>query len=1075
MDSLPSLQSLHQSLTCEDAAEAEEELLSVISHLLVCAIEDPGIPNPVRHTTLLGQSLRTADITNSNISEILRIYLYAVATGEVRTMTGATLDREREKRIADHHQVDSEHVINSSTGKNHVYYEHLHENMTWKLSECLKDKPFVALNPTVKAQILAHLCNDLLLNKAVVKQIEGSLDSMAQHKREKFLIENRIRKYKHLHTRKVRMEQFERQQLLAKQHQEAALKEGFAEPKQQLPQPQPPLNQTTENADNNNETLEKVDSSQSLVKNPSNLTNASSLDNLTDVSEVNNHKEDVAATNDLVVNNKSSEETDSQATKTTTTEETKSNKTDEFALNDSSRNLNNGANTPDINSLLNKKIINRELAGDVSTTDGIMDDDLSDLESEGTTLEEDEDNRMTSDEVQKKLEKILKSSYQNKMLLEQSCNQLRATCYGQDRYWRRYWHLPKAGGIFVEGLESAQNEILKYHAVLEEMYEKDMALTNENGEEPTDIDVKRRSRKRKLTDADDDMDGAKEDEPNDGEQVDSDDDDEEENIPEAHANYIADANAGAGADADADADVDADADAPQSDSGEPASRSSTPLIDEGKHENDTENGPEKPDEKKNSVSNEDDGMMDIEDSIPTAILVQKANKNDETVVEVNSQIGGVNVNPAHVVPHGNAAIDQSTAVAKQESEQNCDNKPKLENGNIGTAGENQGINTERNHSETETDGDHNDVANNIKLEQADGIEMDNKKEIKEELIADVEIKTEVEQSMEKWFSIANREIQLSSMETSIPYTSQATYSNLTCDLILQCQGNRWDIGNNAHHFHVPVEPTPANLTFSRDSVLSLSGLDEDMMARVVKGESKETADGEETDETETKPSTENVNDTLKIEETLQFQLPTYMTNSLGNISTFIQCDNPPPLQMTPDEQQMLEEVKINGLPKRKEKNFVQRELRHGWWKINEVECLNEVVQCLHVRGVRERELRVNLLQTLTDSIDLSTPCHVANLRSPPPCKGYIDPDPFNAWNPQVARRVELALLDQVEALEDKIAGASMQIKGWTAPARDPEVENDLDLVTGIALIRERILELEAAIERRYLKPPLGTR
>lgn len=127
-----------------------------------------------------------------------------------------------------------------------------------------------------------------------------------------------------------------------------------------------------------------------------------------------------------------------------------------------------------------------------------------------------------------------------------------------------------------------------------------------------------------------------------------------------------------------------------------------------------------------------------------------------------------------------------------------------------------------------------------------------------------------------------------------------------------------------------------------------------------------------------------------------------------------------------------------------------------------------------MKGVRERELRVNLLQALTETIDLSTPCPIANLRSPPPAKGYIDPEPMNAWNPAIARRVELSLLDQVESLEDKIAGASMQIKGWTAPTRDADAENELDLVTGITMIRDRILGLEAAIERRYLKPPLGT-
>lgn len=87
MDSLPCLDSLQQALLNE-SIEAEEELLSVMTHLLVCAIEDPGIPNPARHTTLLGQSLRQADITHHNLSEILRIYLYANATGEVKALTG---------------------------------------------------------------------------------------------------------------------------------------------------------------------------------------------------------------------------------------------------------------------------------------------------------------------------------------------------------------------------------------------------------------------------------------------------------------------------------------------------------------------------------------------------------------------------------------------------------------------------------------------------------------------------------------------------------------------------------------------------------------------------------------------------------------------------------------------------------------------------------------------------------------------------------------------------------------------------------------------------------------------------
>lgn len=47
----------------------------------------------------------------------------------------------------------------------------------------------------------------------------------------------------------------------------------------------------------------------------------------------------------------------------------------------------------------------------------------------------------------------------------------------------------------------------------------------------------------------------------------------------------------------------------------------------------------------------------------------------------------------------------------------------------------------------------------------------------------------------------------------------------------------------------------------------------------------------------------------------------------------------------------------------------------------------------------------------------------------------------------------------------------MQVKGWKIPAR--ETPSNLDEVVSIA--KERLIALEAAIERRYLKPPLGVK
>ena len=69
-----------------------------------------------------------------------------------------------------------------------------------------------------------------------------------------------------------------------------------------------------------------------------------------------------------------------------------------------------------------------------------------------------QDEDMTLEELEKKIEKINKqqNAYNRKVI--DCTTKLRATTYGQDRYKRRYWVLPTSGGIFVEGLESAELE-----------------------------------------------------------------------------------------------------------------------------------------------------------------------------------------------------------------------------------------------------------------------------------------------------------------------------------------------------------------------------------------------------------------------------------------------------------------------------------------------------------------------------------------------------------------------------------------------------------------------------------------
>ena len=42
-------------------------------------------------------------------------------------------------------------------------------------------------------------------------------------------------------------------------------------------------------------------------------------------------------------------------------------------------------------------------------------------------------------------------------------------------------------------------------------------------------------------------------------------------------------------------------------------------------------------------------------------------------------------------------------------------------------------------------------------------------------------------------------------------------------------------------------------------------------------------------------------------------------------------------------------------------------------------------------------------------------------------------DPKGKWDNEMALRVDKFILEQVEALEDKVASASMQVPGWRVP------------------------------------------
>ncbi|XP_033154123.1 uncharacterized protein LOC117137026 isoform X5 [Drosophila mauritiana] len=1061
MESLPSLQNLHDALMSDSNADAEEELLSVMTHLLVCAIEDPGVPNPGRHTTLLGQSLRNADITNSNVSEILRIYLYATATGEVRQMHGITVDRERERRVPDHHQLDSDTTTHSHSVKNQEYYKLLHENDTWKLSQSLKDRPFVALNPTRKAQMLAHLCNDLLMNKAVLRQIDGSLETCAQMRKEKYMTDMKVRKYKALHMRKARIEAYERAQaereaamqaLMAQQKLDAerlkAEEEAKAAAAEEAAAAVGTDGEATKGGSPNGEKTEDGDQNEEGAAKEPQQQQPMEVDGVVDEeSLVSPAKTIIQADNSL---------TPSKQDMPTPT----------YQINGSSTPTTSGVTGGDMNALLQAKksgarnSINDEHHHDVS----IIDDDLSDLDSEITNVEEDEDNRLSADELQKKLDKIVRASLNCKEALEKSTNQLRAACFGQDRFWRRYWKLPKAGGIFIEALESAQNDICGYHEALEGMddkkdandekenseNEKDVAA--ESSEQPMEVDESITKLEDGVPTPDVEM---PETNQQNAHQDEEDDDDDVTEINKVEPEIV--------------------------DLGDDDDDAAPPLP---KIE------PPRPEIKVKSE-------MELMGPPPTTMISTKTDFEAEIKIPA---MPGILMPPT--LNNNNTNNNNNN-----NGSDNCD---KLETG-LGLGQQQQ-----------------NFSQSVIKTE-------DVKKE--DDCII---VSTSSVDDTPKWFSIVRREVPLISELPAeeggvVGQELQISYANQNCSAQLQLQGHPWDLINNMQYYSIPMDECKVDTSkLGNECIFSLSGLDEkQMLAKVEeykahKVESKnglgsphrhqETKDDEEqaklkldkeidtemetdadelagkekffrlrsdappdtgggaSEGTDVKPKIE-----LRLDEALSQAYYHNIANmSLSSVQTYIPIDIPLPLSMTPDEHRLLEQVKLSGFPERVHGVYVPRRQRYGWWQLDDEQKLRQLLKTLNPSGLRERELQENLQRFLGLEQPLGVNYKLKSDIDFP--EEFLMPDKKGDWNPKVAKRVELALIEQLESLEDKVASASMQLKNWQLPNR---VESELtldsqedvteeDFVSIIPMIRERIIDLEANIERRYLKPPLGS-
>ncbi|XP_076967178.1 bromodomain adjacent to zinc finger domain protein 2A isoform X3 [Tamandua tetradactyla] len=176
---------------------------------------------------------------------------------------------------------------------------------------------------------------------------------------------------------------------------------------------------------------------------------------------------------------------------------------------------------------------------------------------------------------------------------------------------------------------------------------------------------------------------------------------------------------------------------------------------------------------------------------------------------------------------------------------------------------------------------------------------------------------------------------------------------------------------------------------------------------------------------------------------------------------------------------------------------VPPEMRSGWWWIQDPETLDATLKALHPRGIREKALHKHLskhkdflqevcLRPLTDPIF-------------EPSQLLAFQEALLSWSPkEKTYETDLAVLQWVEELEQRVILSDLQIRGWTCPNPDsaredltycehlPDSQEDITWRgrgrEGLAPQRKttnpldlavmRLAALEQNVERRYLREPL---
>uniref|UniRef100_A0A4W6EW97 Bromodomain adjacent to zinc finger domain, 2A n=1 Tax=Lates calcarifer TaxID=8187 RepID=A0A4W6EW97_LATCA len=142
---IPSLSTLQEGLL--GLGDSQGEIQDLLIKLVEAALHDPGLPSYYQSVKILGDKLVELELSRSTVSEVLRIFLES-------------------------HGYETE-VCNT-----------------------LRTKTFHALPPDTKAAILGFLVEELNSSNIVTSDIDNTLENMATYRKNKWIIEGKLRKLK---------------------------------------------------------------------------------------------------------------------------------------------------------------------------------------------------------------------------------------------------------------------------------------------------------------------------------------------------------------------------------------------------------------------------------------------------------------------------------------------------------------------------------------------------------------------------------------------------------------------------------------------------------------------------------------------------------------------------------------------------------------------------------------------------------------------------------------------------------------------------------------------------------------